>query len=116
MEPRYREAIHHASTELCQALMQDVPALLQQGLRLDALVRDVLRAVALALLSALYQGLCRYRVEQAAARGLTVQTRPIVHFKTLYGEVKVESPYLRSSQSGESSRPMKDILGVEGEQ
>jgi hypothetical protein len=28
----------------------------------------------------------------------------------------VESPYLRSSQSGESSRPMKDILGVEGEQ
>src|SRR5919107_115167 len=67
MEPRYREAIHNASTELCQALMQDVPALLQQGLRLDALVRDVLRAVALALLSALYQGLCRYLVEQAAA-------------------------------------------------
>src|SRR5918998_4259174 len=33
-----------------------------------------------------YQGLCRYRVEQAAARGLTVQTRPIVHFKTLYDE------------------------------
>jgi hypothetical protein len=89
---------------------------LQQGLRLDALVRDVLRAVALALLSALYQGLCRYLVEQAAARGLTMQTRPIVHFKTLYGEVKVESPYLRSSQSGESARPMKDILGVEGEQ
>ena len=116
MEPRYREAIHNASTELCQALMQDVPALLQQGLPLDALVRDVLRAVALALLSALYQGFCRYVVEPAAARGLSVQTRPIVHFKTLYGEVKVDSPYLRSSQSGESSRPMKDILGVEGEQ
>jgi hypothetical protein len=116
MEPRYREAIHNASTELCQALMQDVPALLQQGLRLDALVRDVLRAVALALLSALYQGLCSYLVEQATARGLIVQTRPIVRFKTLYGEVEVESPYLRSPQSGESARPMKDILGVEGEQ
>jgi len=116
MEPRYREAIHNASTELCQALMQDVPTLLEQGLRLDALVREVLRAVGLALLSALYQGLCRYLVEQATARGLTVQSRPIVHFKTLYGEVEVESPYLRSSQSGESARPMKDVLGVEGEQ
>ena len=116
MEPRYREAIHNASMELCQALMQDIPALLPQGLRLDALVRDVLRSVALALLSALYQGLCDYLVEQATARGLTVQTRPIVRFKTLYGEIEVESPYLRSSQSGESARPMKDVLGVEGEQ
>jgi hypothetical protein len=89
---------------------------LDQGLRLDALVRDVLRAVALALLSALYQGLYGYLVEQTTARGLTVQTRPIVRFKTLYGEVEVESPYLRSSQSGESARPMKDLLGVEGEQ
>ena len=57
MEPRYREAIHHARTELCQAMMQEMPALLEQALRLDAWVRDVLRAVALALLSALYQGL-----------------------------------------------------------
>jgi len=116
MEPRYREAIHNASEELCQVLMQDVPMLLDQGLRLDALVRDVLRTVAVALLSALYQGLCDYLVEQATARGLTVQTRPMVRFKTLYGEVEVESPYLRSSQSGESARPMKDVLGVEGEQ
>jgi hypothetical protein len=115
MEPRYRDAIHNASTELCQALMQDIPKLLEQGLRLDALVRDVLRAVALALLSALYQGLCDYLVEQATARGLTVQSRSIVRFKTLYGEVEVESPYLRSCQSGESARPMKDVLGVQGE-
>lgn len=30
--------------------------------------------------------------------------------------MEVESPYLRSSQSGESARPLKDVLGVEGEQ
>jgi hypothetical protein len=68
MEPRYREAIDNASTELCQALRQDIPTLLEQGLRLDALVRDVLRTVAVALLSALYQGLCDYLVGQATAR------------------------------------------------
>jgi hypothetical protein len=116
MEPRYRDAIDNASTDLSQALLEDIPALLEQGLRIDAVVREVLRAVGLALLSILYQALCAYLVEQITDRGLTVQSRPVVRFKTLFGEVEVESPYLRSSQSGESARPMKDILGVEGEQ
>src|SRR5688572_15323574 len=115
MDPRYRDVIDTASADLCQALLENIPALLEHGLRLDALVRDVLRAVALALLSALYQGLSTYLVEQATACGLTVQRRPIVRFKTLFGEVDIESPYMRSSQSGESARPMKDVLGVEGE-
>jgi hypothetical protein len=115
MDPRYRDAINNASADLSQALLEDIPKLLPKGLRLDTLVRDVLRAVALALLSALYQGLCAYLVEPATARGLTGQSRPIVRFKTLFGEVEMESPYLRSSQSGESARPMKDVLGVEGE-
>ena len=43
MEPRYRDAINDASTKLSQALLEDIPTLLEQGLRLDALVRDVLR-------------------------------------------------------------------------
>jgi len=116
MDPTYRDAIDNASMELSQALMQDIPGLLEQGLRLDALVRDILRAVGLALLSALYQGLSAHLVQQATHRGLTVQSRPVVRFKTLFGEVEIESPYLRHPQSGESARPMKDILGVEGEQ
>ena len=116
MEQRYRDAINDASAKLSQALLADIPTLLEQGLRLDALVRDILRAVGLAVLSALYQGLCAHLVEQATKRGLTVQNRPRVRFKTLFGEVEIESPYLRSSQSGASARPMKDLLGVEGEQ
>jgi hypothetical protein len=33
----------------------------------------------------------------------------------LFGEVEMASPSLRSAHSGESARPMKDVLGVEGE-
>ena len=116
MDPRYRDAIDNARAALSQALLDHIPALLAQGLRLDALVRDILRTVGLALLSALYQGLCAHLVQQATARGLSVQSRPLVRFKTLFGEVEIESPYLRHPQSGESVRPMKDTLGVEGEQ
>jgi hypothetical protein len=60
MDPRYRDAIDHASAELSQALLDHIPILLAQGLQLDALVRDLLRGVGLALLSALYQGLCTH--------------------------------------------------------
>lgn len=116
MEQRYYDAIEAASANLSQALLDDLPTLIAHGLGLDALVRDVLRAVGVALLRTLYQGLCAHLVEQATDRGLTVQSRPRVRFKTLFGEVEIESPYLRSSHSGESARPMKDVLGVEGEQ
>jgi len=115
MDPRYRDAINNASADRSQALLEDISKLLQKSLQLDALVRDILRAVALALLSTLYEGLGAYLVEQATARGLTVPSRPIVRFKTLCGAVEMESPYWRSSQSGEAARPMKDVLGVEGE-
>ena len=90
MEPRYRDAINDASAKLSQVLLEDIPTLLEQGLRLDALVRDVLRTVALALLSALYKGLCAYLVEQATARGLTVQSRSKVRLQNIFCEVEVE--------------------------
>jgi hypothetical protein len=48
MGPRYRDAIDNASAALSQALLADIPTLLAQGLRLDALVRDILRALGLA--------------------------------------------------------------------
>ena len=114
MEQPYRDAIDNASAELSQALLSDIPTLLEQGHRLDALVREIMRSVALALLSALYQGLCLYFVQCGIARGLVVQSRPKVWFKTLFGALEIESPYLRHPDSGESARPMKDILGVEG--
>src|SRR5262249_40115481 len=116
MEPRYRDAIHNASAELSHALLEDMPALLAHGLRLDALVRDLLRAVGLAWLSALYQGLWAHLVQQATDRGLNVPSRPRVRCKTLFGEVEMESPYLRSAQRGKSARPMEAVLGGEGEQ
>jgi hypothetical protein len=116
MDQRYRAAINDARACLSQALLEDIPALLAQGLRLDALVRDSLRAVGLALRSALSQGVCAHLGQHAPARGLTVQSRPLVRCKTLWGEVDMESPSLRSAHSGASARPMQDVLGVEGEQ
>ena len=110
MEERYRSAIEAASACLSEALLGEKDRLLDNGFRLDALVRDLLRLVGLAVLKALYAALCRHLVQQARRRGL------VVRFKTLFGELEVESPYLWSRTSGESARPLQDRLGIEGEQ
>lgn len=116
MEERYRSAIEAASACLSEALLGDKETLLDHGFRLDALVRDLLRVVGLAVLKALYGALCQHLVHQARRQGLEIQSRLVVRFKTLFGELEVESPYLWSRTSRESARPLKDRLGIEGEQ
>lgn len=65
MEERYRSAIEAASACLSEALLSDQEMLLDNGLRLDALVRDLLRVVGLAVLRALYGALCRCNGSQS---------------------------------------------------
>jgi len=114
MEPRYREAIDNASAKRSPAWLADMPQLLAQGRRRDALGRDILRVVALALLTARSQGLWASLVEQASVGGLTVQSRPRVRCNTCCGEVARAAPCWRSAQRGEAARPMQDLMGVEG--
>jgi len=115
MDERYREAVDSASTMLANALLADIPYLLDQGLGLDRFVMDMLRAVGLMVLSIVYRTLCISLVERAKGSGLTVHERALVRFKTLFGEVEVDSPYLWSRQTGASARPMKEVLGVTGD-
>jgi hypothetical protein len=89
MTPRYREAIDHASAALSHALLEDIPALVAQGRRLDALGRELPRPGGPAVLSARSQGLWAYLGQHATARGLTVQRRPRVRFTTVGGEVDI---------------------------
>lgn len=114
MEERYREAIDAASRCLSEALLSEMETLLENGLRLDGLVKELLRWVGLAVMSALYRALCTYLVRKATRRGLTVQSRARVCFKTLFGDIEVESPYLWDPKSGASARPMKEVLGIAG--
>jgi hypothetical protein len=116
MEERYREAIEAASQCLSEVILRDMETLLENGHRLDGLVKEILRWVGLAVMHALYGALCTYLVRKATRCGLTVQSRAMVCFKTLFGDVEVESPYLWDAESGASARPMKEVLGIAGKQ
>ena len=114
-EERYGKAIENASEILADALLEDVDELVEQGRQLDANVREVLFEVGARMMVRLFAVIGAVLVERAKRDGMTVERRPTVTFKTLYGPIEVESAYLRDAASGRATRPMREHLGVQGE-
>jgi len=109
MDESYRAAVDSARTMLANALLADIPYRLAQGLGLERFVMAMLRTVGLMVLSMGYRTLCISLVERAKGSGLTVHERALVRFKTLCGEVEVDSPSLWSRPTGASARPMQEV-------
>lgn len=114
-EKRYGKAIENASEILIDAMLEDVDELVEEGRQLDAKVRKVLFEVGARMMVRLFAVLGAVLVEEAKRKGMTVERRPTVTFKTIYGPIEVESAYLRDTDTGESARPMREHCGVEGE-
>lgn len=114
-EKRYGKAIENASDILIDAMLEDVDDLIEEGRQLDARVRDVLFEVGARMMMRLFAVAGAVLVEKAKRKGMTVERRPTVTFKTIYGPIEVESAYLQHVETGESARPMRESFGVEGE-
>jgi hypothetical protein len=115
MDGRYAELIEKTSREFAEGLLGDVEYLIQVGDELDGFVLDALRAVGRLAMRRLYEVLSGILVERLSGPTLPVERRPTVPFRTVFGEVEVESPYLRNRTTGESRRPMLEVFGVEGQ-
>lgn len=114
-EHKYDEAIEDASEILVDAMLGDLDELIDEGRQLDVKVRDVLRLVGARMLMRLFEILGAVLIEEARRRGLNIERRKTVEFKTLYGPVEVESAYLYDESSAEGSRPMRRHFGVVGD-
>lgn len=107
---RYRAAITHARETLVEAILQH-EAGLEDGVGVvDARVRDLLREVGHGVLLDVFEQVSQRVVAAAEAGGLKVERRPQVQVMTLFGRVRVESPYLWVP--GRSARPVQDRMGL----
>ncbi len=114
-EKKYGKAIENASEILVDAMLEDLDDLIEEGRQLDAKVRQVLFEVGGRMMIRLFTIIGAVLIEEAKRKGMTVERRPTVTFKTIYGPIQLESAYLRNAETGESTRPMREHLGVEGE-
>jgi hypothetical protein len=51
--------------------------------------------------------------QEAKTNGLIVHRRKLVKYKSLFGEIEIESPYLWNKNTQKGARPVKDQLGIE---
>ena len=114
MDGRYAELITRTSAVLAQGLLEDADGLIEVGHDLDQMVLELLRQVGLEAMGLLFQELSAVLVEKLSSPALPVERRPKVSFKVVFGELEVESPYLRNRTTSESRRPMLETFGVEG--
>jgi hypothetical protein len=113
MEGKYTHLIDSASRMMCEGLLENRESLIAEGTALDRFVLELLRELGRSVMTGLYQALGIILAGEAKGPGYKVRRSPVVEFKTVFGPIEVNSPYLWSRE-GESARPLKDVFGVEG--
>lgn len=80
---------------------------------LDRDIKEFFQVVGRLAMERLFVEASKRVTEAARARGLTVERRPVVQYRVLFGEISVESPYLWNRDTHEGCRPVRSELGVE---
>ncbi len=109
----YTDVINEISQLLFKAISERKPDLRSQVHQLDREIYKLLRAVGLQVVSMVFAWLSSQVTEVAKETGLVVQRRKHVKYSSLFGIVKVESPYLWDKKTRRGARPVKDQLGIE---
>ena len=114
MNPKYLEAVETASKILADAIVSDMEEALTHGAGLDRTVQHLTRALGQNVLTQVYAGISSYLTQQQQREGWQIEHHPTVVFKTLFGPVEVDSPYLQKPEQAGGIRPMRQVMGVEG--
>jgi len=112
VDAQYAALIEEVTPMVVDAVFSVEQEGLMEPLELDAVVRDVLRKLGASVMGSVLETLSTEVTEQASWRDetLTVQHRHRITVETVFGPVKVASPYLWSA--GLSARPVHEALGL----
>ncbi len=105
MKEKYDYLIDSASTLITDELKKNMEVLLAQGDSLDKFVLDLLREVGLSSMEKLYQEVSTQTTTACQAEGYHIERHESVSYKTIFGEIAVESPYLKKTAKKKGSGP-----------
>lgn len=109
MDERYREEIATASRLLARAILEKETDFGEATLTVDARMRTVLREIGRETVGAVFEEVAKRAVQQVTGGGLTVHRRTDISVMTLFGVVRVPSPYLRDRRTKRSARPVAKL-------
>jgi hypothetical protein len=90
----YTDVINEISSLLFKAVSEREPDLRSKVHQLDRELYKLLRSVGLQVVSMLLGWLSTQVTQEAKVTGMTIHKRKQVKYKSLFGEIKIESPRL----------------------
>ncbi len=112
MTEKYQDCITKVSDLIFNTILEKEDNLTAQFFLLDGTVLSILREIGLKVMSMLLSLIVEQITVKSQKKGFVVHRRPTINYTTIFGQIKVESPYLWNRKSKKGIRPLKDKLGI----
>ncbi len=112
MTENYQDCITKVSDLIFNTILEKEENLTAQFFLLDGTVLSILREIGLKVMSMLLSLIVAQITLKAKKKGFVVHRKPTINYTTIFGQIKLESPYLWNRQSKKGIRPVKEKLGI----
>ncbi len=112
MNEKYSDCIETVSKILFETISKREENLNEKILEIDTDLLSLLRAIGLRVMSMLLTMLTIQVTNQIKKPGWKIQRRPQIKYTTIFGQLKIESPYLWNKKLKKGMRPVAEFLGI----
>ena len=112
MTEKYQDCITKVSDLIFNIILEKEENLTAQFFLLDGTVLSILREIGYQVMSMLLSFIVAKITVKAKKKGFIVHRSPTINYTTIFGKMKLESPYLWNRKSKKGIRPLKEKLGI----
>ena len=112
MTENYQDCITKVSDLIFKTILEKEENLTAQFFLLDGTVLSILREIGYQVMSMLLSLIVNQITVKAQKKGFVVHRSPKINYTTIFGQMKLESPYLWNRKAKKGRRPLKDKLGI----
>ncbi len=112
MNQKYNDCIEQISQILFQAITEREENLVETVEELDSDLLSLLRTIGARVMSMLMTWLVNQVTSQTQTIGWVIHRRPLIKYTVIFGQLKIESPYLWNKKLKMGIRPVAEKLGI----
>ena len=112
MSQNYSDIIEQISQLLCQTIVEQEANIEEKVNQLDGDLFSLLRAIGLKVMSKLLALIINQITNHEKQPGFVVHRRPKIKYTVIFGQLKLESPYLWNRKLKKGVRPVAEKLGI----
>ena len=112
MNQKYNDCVEQISQILFQAITEREENLVETIEWVDSDLLSLLRNIGLRVMSMLMTWLVNQVTSQTKTIGWVIHRRPKIKYTVIFGQLKIESPYLWNKRLKKGIRPVAEKLGI----